>query len=578
VRDIPSWEWHRVSQRTNQIIAVIAVFLIGAGGLFITVGLLQGFEPGTTTTTSDTTTSDLTTTTTTDPTTTTDTTTETTTTDTTTTDTTTTDTTTDSTTTTTTIVEDPVTLNVLTRHAIVVHSIFEPAFLASPFAIENNIVDISWSAPAGEFWDDLIDSGAPDVCWGGGPELFDLLMLGDRFSPLNSSLMQEVETRVNDTIAGIAMKRNNTADELVWIGSKLSSFGFLINHDFLATNSLPIPTTWANLSEPIYGSLLPTIPTIAMANAPDSTFHKYIYELILQMMGWDAGWVHLSRMAGSADIKGGSVEAQVAVENGDLGIVPCIDTYGFLSQFNNPDCEYIVPQDGTTIYGDPIAIPISTKNKTLSEGFIDFVLSPYGQSLWLDESIMRLPIMREAFNESGITGAEDLYSIFNQTARSSAFVINETQSLLTTYSFNGYFESVLTDSDTELVACWSEIVNLYYAGNITKSELDTYANQMADPVSITDPNTAILEKFTLEYAMRINNDMLYDSIYASTAKTRWATAAKVQYTSVLISLPTSLASPYVSKLSMMGSLQAIIVLLFGTSSFAVIALAIPKYD
>jgi len=466
----------------------------------------------------------------------------------------------------------------LSRHDISVQDVFESAFLASSFAIENNIDGITWRTPADEYWDDLIEAGTIDVCWGGGSELFDWLITGNYLSPLTSPLMQEVESRVNDTIAGMPAKRNNTADQLVWIGSEISSFGFTVNHDFLESFSLPVPTAWANLSEPIYGSLLPTVPSIAMANAPDSASHKYIYDMIVQLMGWDDGWIHLSRMAGNAAIYGGSIEAQMAVENGERGIIPCIDYYGFRTQSNNPSCEYIVPCDGTVISPDPIAIANSTANKTMAEGFIDFVLSPYGQSLWFDEDIQRLPIMRDAFKVSGVTGVEDLYSIFNQTARSISFAINQTQSLLTSLPFARYYESVLTDSHVELVNCWQGIVEQYYLGTIIKSELDMYASQMGDPVSITDPKTSVLEKFTLDYALRINHDMTYDSAYSSTVQSRWTAAAKIQYLSVYASLPTSSLSPYVTSPSLLNTLQALLTLFIGSGGFAVIALGIQKYD
>ena len=553
-----------MSQRSNQLIAVAAIALIGVAGIFITVGLLTLDNTGTTTTTTTTTTTEPTTTTT----------------DTTTTDTTTT-TTTDTTTTTTTttiVIEEPANLTILTRYDSAIQNIFETAFLASPFAIENNIDEISWMASAPEFWDDIIDLGSADVCWGGTTEMYDQLMFDDLLSALTSSLMQEVESRVNDTVAGVDVKRNNTADQLCWIGSKLTSFGYTVNHDFFDTHSLPVPTTWGNLSEPIYGSLLPAVPTIAMANAPSSTSHKYIYDLIVQMMGWDAGWIHLSRMAGNAEIYGGSVEAQANVESGDLGIYMSLDYNGFFSHSINPDCEFIVPADGTSLYSDPIAIPVTTNNMSLAEGFIDFVLSPYGQSLWLDEDVLRLPIMREAFDEPGVTGMEDLYSVFNQTTRSVAYAVNETQSLVTTSSFIEYFESVLTDSKTELTACWSTLVELYYDGNITRSELDGNATLMADPMVLADPKTSISEKFTLDYALRINNDMLTDSSYAATVKSRWTTAAKAQYASVLGSLPTTLIYLQTSEPGLLDSLSTLMTLFIGSSGFAIVALVAQKYD
>ncbi|MHA2143729.1 MAG: hypothetical protein ACXADD_19800, partial [Candidatus Thorarchaeota archaeon] len=59
-----------------------------------------------------------------------------------------TNTTTDSTTTTTTTTTvQQETLHVLTRFDVAVYNVFESAFLASEFAIENNIGDIVWRNP-----------------------------------------------------------------------------------------------------------------------------------------------------------------------------------------------------------------------------------------------------------------------------------------------------------------------------------------------------------------------------------------------------------------------------------------------
>ncbi|MGY5877223.1 MAG: hypothetical protein RTU30_15835, partial [Candidatus Thorarchaeota archaeon] len=84
------------------------------------------------------------------------------------------------------------TLTVLTRHDISIQAVYEPAFLASDLAIAAGITDVSWKAPLGEYWDELIDAGQVDVCWGGGPTLFDQLMRDNRLASLNNTYMQEV--------------------------------------------------------------------------------------------------------------------------------------------------------------------------------------------------------------------------------------------------------------------------------------------------------------------------------------------------------------------------------------------------
>ncbi len=437
------------------------------------------------------------------------------------------------TTTTTTTNTTGITLTILTRHDLSIQQVYDGAFLTSDFAKDNNIVDLKWRAPANEFWDDLIADGTIDVCWGGGPTLFDQLMRDNYLEPLTSPKMQIVEARINDTLAGVDMKRNNTSDELIWIAAAISTFGFTVNHAFLDDYSLPTPTTWTDLADPIWAKELPTIPTIAMGNAPDTTSNTRIYEIITQALGWEAGWVNMARMAGSSEIFGGSVETQDAAESGDVGVAMSIDFYGYLSQAKNPDCEYIVPEGQSIVNGDPIAIPNTSTQKELAEGFLDFVLSAEGQALWLDDNLRRMPVMREAFDEPGLTGVEDLYSAFNQTTTTIGIDFDDELSLGMNRAFIKYFESVFTDSQSDLVNCWTAIIDAYDEGRIDLSEFNAYCDLMGAMISIVDPKTAVSEEFTIAYASAINHDMIYDSSYASTVQSRWTIAAKLQYQDVM---------------------------------------------
>jgi len=441
-------------------------------------------------------------------------------------------TTTDTTTTEPTIAPGDVEIRILTRHAINIQGLYESAFLQTDFAKQNDIVNIIWRNPANEFWDDLIEDGQADVLWGGGPTLFDQLMTDGYLVPLTSPLMQTVADRVNDTIAGVDMKRNNTSDELVWIAAAISTFGFTVNNAFLTDYSLPTPTSWTDLADTIWASLLPTIPTIAMGNAPGTTSNTRIYEIITQALGWQAGWTNMARMAGSAEIYGTSVDTQNAVESGDVGVAMSIDFYGYLSQYINPDCQYIVPEGQSIINGDPIAIASTSTKKDLSEGFLDFILSPEGQALWLDSDLRRMPVMREAFDVEGVTGVEDLYLAFNQTTQTVGIDFDDALSLDMNRAFIKYWESVFTDSHADLVNCWTAIILALDEGRITPGEFDTYVAQMGAMITVLDATTGLPEEFTIAYATSINHDMIYISAYASTMQSRWTAAAKIQYINV----------------------------------------------
>jgi ABC-type Fe3+ transport system substrate-binding protein len=434
--------------------------------------------------------------------------------------------------TTTTTTSSGITLTILTRHDISIQNVFKSAFLASDIAHDANIVDLKFRAPAEEFWDDLINEGTIDVCWGGGPTLFDQLMRDNLLYPLTSPRMQTVAARVNDTIAGVDMKRNNTADELVWIAAAISTFGFTVNNAFLDTYSLPTPSTWTDLADPVYASLLPTVPTISMGNAPGTTSNTRIYEIITQALGWQEGWTTMSRMAGSAGIYSGSVETQNAVETGEVGISMSIDFYGYLSQERNPDCQYFVPEGQSIVNGDPIAIAANTQQEAAAEAFVDFILSCYGQSLWLNNNIRRMPVMRCAFDEPTAVGVEDLYLAFNQTISTVGIDFNDTLSLQMNRAFIKYWESVLTDAHTALVNCWYAIYTAYHEGRINAAELDSYASLMSQMMTIQDPKTSTMETFTPAYAAAINNDMIYDSAYANSVQSRWTAAANIQYANI----------------------------------------------
>lgn len=421
-------------------------------------------------------------------------------------------------------------ITILTRHDLSIQNVFEPIFLASDFAVQNGITDIKWRTPAPEFWDDLIREGTIDVCWGGGPTLFDQLIRDNYLAPLTSTKMVEVSARINDTISGIDMKRNNTSDELTWIAAAISTFGFTVNNQFLTDYSLPTPSKWTDLANLTYAQYLPTIPTLAMGNAPDTTSNTKIYHIMTQALGWDEGWINMARMAGSSEIHGGSVETQNAVESGDVGIAMSIDFYGYLTQYRNPDCEYIVPEGQSIVNGDPIAIPSTSSHKAMAEGFLDFVLSAEGQALWLDIDIRRMPIMREAFDL--VSGVDDLYLAFNRTTATVGIEFDDSLELSMNRPFIYYFEAVFTDSHADLVNCWSAIYDAWFAGTINEAEVNYYAGLMGAVVSIIDPKTALTEEFTLAYAQSIDYDMVYDPSYASTVQSRWTIAAKIQYQTV----------------------------------------------
>jgi ABC-type Fe3+ transport system substrate-binding protein len=342
-----------------------------------------------------------------------------------------------------------VTLTILTRHDVAIHEAYEDAFLATEYAIENGIINLNWKTQDAAFWDEVIAAGGVDILWGGGPTLFDQMNRDGNLVPMTSTHMAEVLARVPDEIAGAGMKRMD-GGEVVWVAAAISTFGFTVNHAFLDANDLPTPNNWTHLSQPIWGSLLPTA-TIAMGNAPKTTSNTRIYEIITQGIGWDAGWVTMARMAGSARMYQGSVETQAAAENQDVGVSMSIDFYGYNTQANNPDCEYIIPEGETIVNGDPIALCLGTDQMELAEGFIDYVLSAEGQAIWFTPGVRRMPVLASAFQTATGQQNQELYRLFNLTLTNEAIDFDDDLSLQINTAFTSYFEAVFNNAHDELV-------------------------------------------------------------------------------------------------------------------------------
>ncbi len=433
--------------------------------------------------------------------------------------------------------EQGITLKIITRHDTAIWNVFRDSFLASDLAADANVVALDFISPLAPQWQDVIlnPAGLPDVAWGGGPTLFDELISAGLLVKMNGTYMEDVIARVPDEIAGADMKRNDTDGDILWCAAAISSFGFTVNNQTWAAKSLPWPSAWENLTSP--GFYHPTA-TIAMGNAPATTSNTRIYEIIAQKFGWDLGWDTIVRMGGNSKIYGGSVQTQTAVETGEVAVGMTIDFYGYTSMYKYSFCQYVVPQNGSIVNGDPIAIPVTCQHREAAEAFIDFVLSPEGQSQWLRTTINRMPVMEEAFDTPIGETRDDLYTFYNATIENIGIPFDDNLVLSYEWSFIHYFESVITNAHSALRSAWGKLVNWYLVDPVGRqAQFDTWAAQLGATVTITDPYTLTAEKFTEAYAQSINMLIRGDDVFRESIKSLWTSAAIAQYNTVEIAVP-----------------------------------------
>ncbi|MCK5626091.1 ABC transporter substrate-binding protein, partial [Candidatus Bathyarchaeota archaeon] len=308
---------------------------------------------------------------------------------------------------------------------------------------------------------------------------------------------------------------------------------------FLTDAQLPTPNKWEDLANETYGKLLP-IPSIAMGNAPGTTSNTRIYEIIIQAFGWNEGWRLLTRMAGNSGIYGGSVETQSAVETNTVGVSMSIDFYGYTSQLAFPNLQYILPEGQSIINGDPLALIDKSEHKEAAQDLIGWILSPEGQSLWLDEKVNRMPVRSDAFQTVKGQQRVDLYERFNTTIRNIGISFSDVVALRYEQSLMYYFEAVLKNEHESLASTqgvWTELVRAKEEQRITQQQFSDLILELGTPVSWTDPTDQTLTQFTEEYASSVNNRIYTDSAFRSLMQGIWGEAARVQYQSILDKIP-----------------------------------------
>ena len=108
--------------------------------------------------------------------------------------------------------------------------------------------------------------------------------------------------------------------------------------------------------------------------------------MILQKYGWDEGWGILLRAMGNAGgftHSASDIAKEISAGQSVAGMV--IDTYAFV-QIEQDGADLIgftLPQGETTFTPDPVSVIKGTGRLGLARRFIEFLLSPEGQAIWL---------------------------------------------------------------------------------------------------------------------------------------------------------------------------------------------------
>jgi len=414
------------------------------------------------------------------------------------------------------------TLRILTRFGPPFTNQIEEIFLSSSYAEEYNIVDIEWEGPATSMWEAYIQSGQIDLV------MADVLIMSqledtDSFRPLEGSGVSQV----SETVAGVDMK-GYSAGFPVWCsyGIQVTIFELLVNETFLQTFGLTTPDTVEELLTSEY-LLYESNSSLIGIDIPEplSIGHQFQH-ILTKKLGWEIGIQDLTLLYANSQVYPSEGDALEALLRGEIAIALTTSRERASESFP-PTISYVHLQDMVRVIPYPIAIANGTLHQSQSEAFIEYLLSPEGQSSLLVEELGFLPVRREAFDIAQDEIETSTYEDFNWTIRAGGPGVSDLYSS-EDIALRFYMNSTVFSAWQNLTLTWKDVVNAYENGSIGYVRFSQFSEMLGEPLSIIDPNSHMNKSFTESYALSIIND-LSNIDFLTEVKRLWRVAANQRY-------------------------------------------------
>ncbi len=224
-----------------------------------------------------------------------------------------------------------------------------------------------------------------DIFWASAPDAFEALK--------GKSLLQAYKPKATGIPDKIGQFPINDPEGF-YFGFAASGYGIMWNERYVKANKLPEPKEWQDLAGPAY------FDHVSMAAPSRSGTTHLTIETILQGEGWDKGWGTLKAVSGNfREVTERSFGVPEAVNSGQVGYGIVIDFFAFTSQASGFPVKFVYPSV-TTIVPANVGIVANAPNKAGAEAFIEFLLSPAGQTILFEPGVRRLPVNPAAYEKA----------------------------------------------------------------------------------------------------------------------------------------------------------------------------------
>ena len=222
-----------------------------------------------------------------------------------------------------------------------------------------------------------------DIFWGGEPALFNSLAAEKLLAKL------ELAPAVWEAIpASIGTPRPVPLKDPArfWVGTALEVYGIAYSPRLLRRLGVPDPREWDDVLNPkLKGAIVQSTPTRS------SSSHA-TYQVILQSKGESDGWNWLKQLAAlTGSFVGSSRDVPAAVARGEFAVGFGVPSYFvFEEKLAGFDIRFVAPKNAF-VTPEPFGILAGARHSKAAREFLTFLLSEYGQRLFMERALF--PVM-----------------------------------------------------------------------------------------------------------------------------------------------------------------------------------------
>ena len=162
---------------------------------------------------------------------------------------------------------------------------------------------------------------------------------------------------------------------------------------------------------------------------------------------------------------------------------------------------FIMPRGETVIYISPAAVARETRHPREAQAFILWLLSDDGQKA-MAKLFGYLPVR-------SVAGLENLSARLRE-ALENKFPYNVSAEKEVVAAVVTYFEAAIADPEAQelLTKVYRKALKLYRSGKLSKDEFRHLLEKLGQPLTIRDPLSGMLKRFTYDYARELTAELV----------------------------------------------------------------------